>query len=363
MNYRLKYANQIVSIFVLVALVALIGFIVLIAIKQKAFETKLDYYTHVSDATGLSPQTQLLFKGFEIGRVKSFSLNPDGWIKVHLIIFQKYKHLFTKDSVINRLTNPLTQKTQLEFVQNLASKVPIKEEEFILSTDTAEGLKRYRQLSVGKSSDMITSILANVDRLVQELGKDNNADKGALFRFLYHLANVSAESERSIKQVNQLLKDASLFVGNMNRDNNADQGALFRVLYNAAEMSEQMRKEVQQIENLLKTLNQTAIEYQQPDSLLIKMVDPTGQNLLLPIKGVIKSLDENLKETQELLKFFNRQKPEIATMVGQINTSLEKAQKTMEALNNNPLLKSGVPQTGLPSTGTGYRLKELPDDK
>jgi hypothetical protein len=50
-------------------------------------------------------------------------------------------------------------------------------------------------------------------------------------------------------------------------------------------------------------------------------------------------------------------------MVGQINTSLDKAQKTMEALNNNPLLKAGVPQTGLPSTGTGYRLKELPDDK
>jgi phospholipid/cholesterol/gamma-HCH transport system substrate-binding protein len=119
---------------------------------------------------------------------------------------------------------------------------------------------------------------------------------------------------------------------------------------------------VQQIDVLLKALNQTAVAYQKPDSLLIKLIDPTGQNLLFPVRDVIKSLDDNLKETKELLKFLNRQKPEIATMVGQINSSLEKAQKTMDALNNNPLLKPGIPKTATPATGTGVRLKELPNE-
>jgi len=363
MNYKLKYANQLVAGFVIIALLLLISFTILIALRQKIFENKLDYYTKVTDATGLSTQTQLLFKGFEIGRVKSFALNNDGWIRVHLVIFQKYRNLFRAGSVINRLTNPLTSKTQLEFVQNIANANLIPENSIIISTDNSEGLRQYKILSTGKSSDMITSIMANLDRLVQELGKDNNPDKGSLFRFLYHLANVSIETEKSIKQVNTLLKEANQFASNLNQDNNADKGSTFRMLYNAAEITAKVEKDMEQIDKLLLALNQTVKEYQSPDSLLIKMIDPSGENLIQPIKDLIKSLDSNLQETQQLLEFFNRQKPEIATMVNQINSSLGKAKQTMDALNNNPLLKTGIPKMSQPATGTGNRIKELPNDK
>lgn len=362
MNYKLKYANQFVATFLIVALVLLISLTVLIAIRQKLFEKKIDYYTKLSDATGLSTQTQLLYKGFEVGTVRSFTLNKDGWIDVHLLIFQKYKSLFYVGSAINRLTSPITNKTQLELIQNIKSKVLIPENSYIASTDTEEGLKIYKELNTGKSSDMITSIMTNLDRLVQELGKDNNPDKGSLFRFLYHLANVTAETEQSIKQVSSLLKEANQFASNLNQDNNADKGSMFRILYNAAEISEKVEKDMVEVDVLLKGLNKTVAEYQSPDSLLIRMLDPSGENLLLPIKEIISSLSTNLKETQQLLEFLNRQKSEISTMVNQINTSLEKAQKTVDALNNNPLLKPGIPKINQPATGTGNRLKELPNE-
>ena len=362
MNYRLKYANKIVVGFVLVALILLISFAVVVSLRQKVFENKIDYYTKLSDATGLSTQTQLLFKGFEIGRVKSFSLNDNGWINVHLKIFQKYKPLFHAGSVINRLTSPITNKTQLEFIQNTKSNTLILENSLILSTDTPDGLKLYRVLNTGKSSDMITSIMANLDRLVQELGNDNNADQGSLFRFLFHLANITTQTEKSIAEVNILLKEANSFASNLNKDDNADQGATFRLLYNAAEVSEKIDKDMAQIDMLLKTLNQAAKEYQSPDSLIIRMIDPTGENLIIPVKELINSLSSNLSETMQLLEYLNRQKPEMTTMLNQINSSLEKAQKTMDALNNNPLFKSGIPKSGVPATGTGNRIKELPNE-
>ncbi len=362
MNYKLKYANQFVAGFILISLLLLISVTVLVALKQNVFEKKLDYYTMVSDATGLSSQTQVLFKGFEIGRVKSFTLNRDGWISVHLKIYQKYKSLFLIGSVINRLTNPLTNKTQLEFVQGDKSQKLIIENSIILSTDTSEGLRQYRSLDTKKSSDMITSIVTNLDRLVQELGKDNNPDKGSLFRFLYHLANVSTETEKSIIQVNTLLKEANQFASNMNQDNNADQGSTFRLLYNAAEITDKIERDMDQVDKLLIELNQTVKQYQSPDSLLLRMIDPTGENLIQPVRDLLKSLDLNLKETQQLLEFFNRQKPEISTMVNHINSSLGKAQQTIDALNNNPLLKAGIPKQNQPVTGTGKRLKELPNE-
>jgi len=333
-----------------------------ISFRQNVFESKIDYYTKLSDATGLSTQTQLLFKGFEIGRVKSFTLNENGWINVHLKIYQKYKSLFRVGSVINRLTSPLTNKTQLEFIQNNANSAIIAENSVILSTDTAQGFNLYKVLNTGKSSDMITSIMANLDRLVQELGKDNNADKGSLFRFLYHLANVTTETEKSVKEVNLLLREASSFTGNLNKDNNAGKGTVFRILNNAADISTKVESEMNQIEQLLKTLNQAAKEYQSPDSLIVRMLDPTGENLFNPIQELIRSLGSNLSETQQLLEYLNRQKPEMTTMLNQINTSLEKAQKTMDALNSNPLLKSGIPKSNVPATGTGTRIKELPGE-
>lgn len=362
MNYRIKHANQYVISFIIVALALIVSLSILIAIRQKIFEKKTHYFTQLSDGTGLSTQTQLLYKGFEIGRVRSFNLTDEGWINVDLIVYQKYKRLFWIGSVINRMTNPLTGKTQLEFVQNMSSKSLITENGMILSTDNPLGLKMFKELSVGKSSDMITSIVTNLDRIVQEIGKDNNPDKGSLFRFLYHLANVSTEAEQSVKQVNKILNETNQFASNLNKDNNSDQGTVFRILFNAAEASDKINKELKQIDELLKGIIIAVKEYQDPDSLLVKMIDPTGANILNPIKEVIKELDSNLKETRLLLEFMNRQKPEISTMFNQVNSSMDKAQKTLDALNNNPLLKSGIPILNQPSTGTGSRIRELPNE-
>lgn|GEM_PF-272804 len=363
MNYRLKYANQFVVSFVIMALIVIGVAIIFVAFQQKIFEKKLSYNTKLSDGTGLSAQTQLLYKGFEIGRVKKFSLSKDGWIVVYLKIYQRYSNLIVTGSVINRLTSPLTGKTQLEFFQNNSSTKLIEEGGLIESSDTPEGLVIYRELSTGKSSDMITSIITNLDRFIQELGKDNNQDKGSLFRLLYFLANVSQEASKSMMEINKMLNEVNSFASNLNKDNNADQGAIFRLLNNAADASVKINKEIEAVDTLIKGLTVFIEEYQNPDSLLVRMIDPSGNNIITPIRNTLETLNMNLKETQQILVFLNRQKPELSILLNQINEALTRAQKTLDALNNNPLLKSGIPPKKQSTSGTGTRIKEFNDDK
>jgi len=362
MNYKLKYARPIVTTFVLLAIAVLILLFVFIAVRQKMFESKSHYFTLCSDATGISPQTLLLYKGFEIGRVREFNLTPTGWISVHLIIYKEYSQLIVQHSVINRLTNPITSKTQLVFVKNNKESALLEEGKYILSTDQPEGLKQFKELDTGMLPDMISNILSNVDRLIQELGKDNNPDQGALFRFLFHLANLTAQSERSVRQVNDILVDVKNFTANMNSDNNADKGAVFRMLYNAADITETLQQELNQIDSILRAVNETIDNYKQPDSLVVKMIDPTGKNIITPLKNALTGISDNLDQTMQMLIYLNKQQPEIGLMLQQINAALEKAQKTLEALNNNPLFKSGIRTESKSEQKAGIRLRELPNE-
>ena len=123
MNYKLKYAKPIVTVYVLSAVVLLICFLGLIALQHRLLEKKLDCYTELSDATGLSTQTQILFKGFEVGRIKDFYLNGKGSITVHIIIYKKYWSLFSIICLINRCSalrkcSTTVESTRFSFFPN-----------------------------------------------------------------------------------------------------------------------------------------------------------------------------------------------------------------------------------------------------
>ncbi len=363
MNYRLKYSNQLVFAFIAIALILISIFVVMIALKQKIFESRIEYRTQFSDASGLSTQAPLVYKGFEIGRVKRFILTDDGKINVAFSIYQKYKNIFVTNSVVHRMVNPLTGKTTIEFIKNPAPLELMPQNSLILSTDFPEGLNIFKEISYGKSYDPITSIITNLDNLIQEFGRDNNQDKGSIFRLLYNVANLTEQSKTIIEQVNSLVNQMLVFSKNLNTDNNAQTGSFFRLLYNTANLTDSIHTQLATLKDILANVNVAVKEYQKPDSLLIKLFDPTGDLFVFPLRQTILILNENLIQTKNLLEFMNREKPELGLMINNINTSLEKAQKTLEAINNNPLLRGGIPQERAPQSGTGARLRDFPDEK
>jgi hypothetical protein len=90
------------------------------------------------------------------------------------------------------------------------------------------------------------------------------------------------------------------------------------------------------------------------------MIDPSGDNLFKPIKASLEGLSANLEASLQLLNSFNASSPEIAALLSGLNDSLGDARRTLEALNNNPVLKMGMKPSAYDPGFPSGRLGELP---
>lgn len=221
MNYKLKHTQKIVLAFIIIPVVVLILTIVSIAIRQNMFEKRFHFSTSLENAIGISAQTPVLYKGFEIGRVAKFELSEDSSILIDFYVLKRYRHLVTKSSVIYRTTIPITNKTTLEYVRSPDEYQILEVGSFIPSTDFPEGRALLRILSP-KTSDPIGMIVENIGILTSELNNDDNADKGALMRILVNAANISEKADTTLVLMNANLMQLKVLAENLNRDNNAD---------------------------------------------------------------------------------------------------------------------------------------------
>jgi len=184
MNFKFKHTEKIVGTFVFIALVILITGLVLIALSKKIFVETYAYRTKLIDAGGLSVSTTLNFKGYEIGRVKSFSLDQNNNIDVELGIYEKYRDKIVVGSVIYRQVNPITGNMSLIFLYpnrfsvKLAdvgiNSLALREGSYIPSLDMPDGQKLLEDKIVEKSGDVISIIFEDTRILCPISGRNSN---------------------------------------------------------------------------------------------------------------------------------------------------------------------------------------------
>ncbi|MCK9556636.1 MAG: hypothetical protein PHQ78_02905 [Candidatus Cloacimonetes bacterium] len=361
MNYKLKHTHQIVLAFIIIPVMVLILTIVSIAIRQNLFEKRFHFITDLENAIGISAQTPVLYKGFEIGRIDEFSLSEDGSISVDFYVLKRYRHLMVESSVIYRTTIPITNKTTLEYVRAPGAQELLEENSRIPSTDFPEG-RALLKIYSPKSSDPIAMIVENIGLLTSEINKDDNADKGALMRILVHAANVSEKAEETLDLLNINLQEMSTLTANLNRDNNADSGVVLRIVNNVADISESLSGQTDELETLIASVNLAAANYANPDSLAIKMLDPTGEVLIAPLSASLQALSGTLQETEKIMGSLSRSNPELLLMINNLNQTLDRANKTLEALNNNPLLRKGISPSVIRDYAPQGRIGEVPGE-
>ncbi len=359
MNYKIKYTRQIVTLFVTIPLVVLVTTLVFIAIKQNLFEKRFHYFSKLENAIGISTQTPVLYKGFEIGRIHSFELTPEGLIKIEFYILKRYQKIMVASSVLYRTNNPVTGKTTLEYVCDPKNNQALAEGSMIPSTDFPEGRILLRTYSP-KSSDPIAAIIENIEMLTRELNRDDNADKGALMRILVTVADASEKADQTLDLLNYSLRELGTLSANLNRDHNPDAGVVLRIMNNLADISQDVSQQMVQVETLLSTVNMAVANYADPDSLVLKMIDPSGTKLINPLSSSLVNLSGSLAELEQILGSLSRSNPELMLMINNLNDTLGKASQTLEALNNNPLLRSGITPSRIKSFAPDGRIHELP---
>jgi phospholipid/cholesterol/gamma-HCH transport system substrate-binding protein len=361
MIYKLKHTRHIVTLFIIIPAVVLITTVVFIALKQNMLEKRYHYFSSLENAMGISTQTPVLYKGFEIGRVHSFELNEDGTIKLDFYVLKRYKTFIVQASVLYRTTNPITSKTTLEYVRSTENLSTLEEGAHIPSTDFAEGRSLLR-LYLPKASDPIAAIIENIELLTRELNMDDNADKGSLMRILVSVADLSQKADGTLDLLNDNLSQMNTLISNLNSDHNPEDGVILRILNNLADLSESVAGQTEDIERLLATANRAADNYAEPESLIIKMLDPQGDQIFAPLGSSLYTLSATLSDLQKIMASLSRSNPELLLMINNLNETLEKASKTLEGLNNNPLLRKGIPESRIKAFAPDGRFHELPDE-
>ncbi|MEF3694568.1 MAG: hypothetical protein V3576_04390, partial [Candidatus Cloacimonadota bacterium] len=81
-----------------------------------------------------------------------------------------------------------------------------------------------------------------------------------------------------------------------------------------------------------------------------------------PLSNVLVTLNASLREAQGILQLVNRNNPEILVMINNLNETMSRASQTLEALNNNPLLRGGITTTDTRSSTGVQRIGELPGE-
>lgn len=353
---KIKHANQIVFTFVSIPVLVLLVALVFIAIRQHVLEKKFIYHTTVSNATGLSPQTPILFKGFQIGRVRKFWLRSDGNIGLTFHILNRYKHMMVKGSVLVRTTNPITNKTTLEFVQDRSSKIPYAEESQVLSADFREGKKQLMIISPNQG-DAISTIINNLAKLSTDLTGDHHADRGVIPRLLVNVADISEQVNAGMNDARIIMAEVAILTRNLNQDRNPDAGVVIRLLNNMADISDGLNKQMDEVDGIMKGLNVAIQNYGDPDSLLIRLVDPSMELFIKPLSTTLYSLTGAMDELEGILDKIND--PKLTLLMINLNENLERSKKTLEALNNNPLLRKGITPSQQKQGPAPQRLHEV----
>ncbi len=285
MKFKIKYADQIVGFLSLIAIIALIFIIFLIGSTQKWFVPKHNYYTVISSASNISAGKAITYKGFEIGKIRSFTLdeNSDNVI-VNFYITDDYRNKAVRNSIIEILTSPLGSSVVF-YPGNSNDFLP--DNSFVpeRSSDEAKELIKYRQVSVVEQTDSLNTILAmattligDIDTLVKQInialdGGDNTP-----------LTMTITQLNAILSNINDITSDASGLVPRLLEDENA-KGSIANVLL-------------------------------QLDSTMSEINNITG------------SVEDNM--------------PGITILISQMQTLLKQMQDVMEGLKNNPLLKNGI---------------------
>jgi len=335
MKFKFKYTNRIVGAFILVALGMLVTSVVLIAIQQKVFVKKYTFKARFLDAEGLSTSTPIRFKGYEIGRIISFRLNDENMIDADFTVVEEYRTKIVENSGLNKAKNPISGTSTIELLQGPDPDRILPEGGLIPAIDIPEGRKLLDEGLVTKTGDVISSMLVNTDRLLENLNRDNNERAGALFRALVNLADASEKLDETMGMI-------TLTFERLNKDNNPQDGALFRSVTNLANLTEQLQTTVTILNKTLASSDTLLTAYSKPEGLALKLADPAGENFVKPIRQTLDNLNVTLREATDLLAFINSQQPEISGMISEGKTTLNSAQKTLEGINNNPLIRGGI---------------------
>ena len=340
MKFRIRFAHQIVGVFILLGIVAIAAILILMGVNQRWFAKNYYYWTTFNSAEGLSVGMPIKLKGFEIGKLDTITLTRVNTVDVEFYIYDTYQSKVTPNSVLQLTSSPLGLGGGLLFHPGEGPAEPLPELSFVPSLDLAQGRELVRKglVQIPQTEDVIAATIAQLSATLIEIDA---------------AIQVISETMGTI--------DASL--------KGEGAGPLAVVLNETAVLVGKINGLADDVQGVVANLEVMTAEFRDPTGLATRLLDPKGsiatlldddERLYRQITETIDELTSVITQLGGLVEFVNSAQPQIAGLMERGRTTLDQGQDVLEAVKNNPLLRRGVPERReQPTTFRSYRDEEF----
>lgn len=340
MKFRVRFAHQIVGIFVLLAILAVAAILILLGINQRWFAKDYHYWSVFKSAGGISVGMPIRLKGFEIGKISSMSLTKDNLVEIEFFIMDTYYDKVLPNSVLELSSNPLGLGGGMFFHPGKGPAEPLSEFSYIPSMDLEEGKLLVEKGLVDRpvGEDPIGEVIANLGPILVQV------DSTLL----------------SVEQMVQSLNDSITGVG---------PGPLTGVLTNLESTAAQLNRVLIDLQRTAANINQLTSGMTDPTGLVKKLLDPKGSMATLlddenqlydQITQSVEDLNRIIAELAQFVAFINTTQPQISGILEKGKVTLDEGRDVLEAVKNNPLIRGGVPERlQQPTTFQSFRDQDF----
>ena len=351
MKFRIRYAEQVVGLFVIIAVISLAGILIFMGINQRWFKKDYHFVSRFDSGEGLSRGMAIKLKGFKIGAVDSVSLSQDNTVEISFHIFDTYYNRVRRYSVLELTTSPIgIGGGGLTFHPGRPGGELLPEGSYIPSLDFKEGQRLVERglVQMPQKGDAASEIVERIGPMLDsthETIKSVNsilttvddslrgADSGPLGTLL-------SETESLLTQVNSTLDQMS--------------GELSPILANTSGITANIEK--------------TTAELTETQGLVRKLLGDQGsvgkmfsdEELYNRVNGIVAELEAVAGELSAFSAYVNEQQPQITTLIEKGKSAINQGEDVLEGLSNNPLLRGGITEEyPTPSTFQGHRDEEF----
>jgi phospholipid/cholesterol/gamma-HCH transport system substrate-binding protein len=331
MRFRIRFADRIVGVLFVAALLGLIAVIFLLGSHQRWFAQDYRFIAYFDSAVGLSPNMAVQYKGFTIGNVKSIRLTADDRVEAELSIFDSYVDRVREGSVVELQVSPIGLGNQFLFYAGLGQNhldegaaIPVR------SSPEALDLIRRGLASLPPQSDSIAILVSRANTLLDNINRVGIEVEEAF------TGTDETALGRVVGKAEGTLRDLSGAGIDISRVTNELSGALATIV-----------RDIQPVIANLETLSASLAD---PNSSVAAVLDVTGE-VYSSLTDSLNAVSGTLRNLEKTTAFIPPQLPQVAALIGQLRDILGTAEDVLISLTNNPLLKGGIPVHGSTQSG------------
>lgn len=345
MKFRIKFADQVVGAFILLAMIALAASLVLIGVKQRWFAKDYYFTSQFLSGSNIGPGTSLHLKGFVIGKIDRIKLNDANMVDVVFHIYDTYYPKVRKNSVLELSVSPIGLGSQLLFHPGLSQEL-IEEHSFIPRSDSelGQGLIEAGLVDIPVKDDTITRLLSNVNPLMENANKTIvNLNKTVVE---LNLA-IKGQGQGPLADTLVNVRDAT---GSLNATLDNDVPA---IMTEVRDTLARVNSISQRVDGITADVKDLTAAIKQPGGAVDTLIDPKGSvrtllddnnDLINRVNALLNEVKSTLANVDSMSRRLNNEMPNISILLNEGKNTLVKTQDVLEGLRNNPILKGGIPE-------------------